>query len=95
MQRRRMRNDLLDKAIASRCLERSTLTVNAAAALLAGCGGSQPPTDALGAMPQSRAGVRVPHPRHCRALRKLAESVTLALLGQDPAAPNARPFVQL
>jgi len=36
-------------------LTRYALTMGAAAALLAGCGGSQPPIGALGAMPQSRA----------------------------------------
>jgi uncharacterized repeat protein (TIGR03803 family) len=35
---------------------RFVLSVCAASAILAGCGGSQPPSGALGAMPQSRAG---------------------------------------
>ena len=36
-------------------LGRYALSIGAAAAMLAGCGGSQPPTSAAGAMPQSRA----------------------------------------
>jgi hypothetical protein len=40
-------------------LARYALSIDAAAALLAGCGGSQPPIAAPGAMPQS---ARVPEP---------------------------------
>ena len=36
-------------------LNRYALAMGAASALLAGCGGSQPPIDGLGTMPQSRA----------------------------------------
>jgi hypothetical protein len=43
-------------------LYRYALSLSAAAALLAGCGGSQPPIGASGAMPQLRVGT--PHAGH-------------------------------
>jgi hypothetical protein len=49
-------------------LSRCALTMGAASAMLAGCGGSQPPIGALGAMLQSRAN------RNVRGARRIVDT---------------------
>jgi len=66
---------------------RYVLSSCVAAALLAGCGGSQPPIGAPGAMPQS-AAIAAPADRSCGSP---PESLDLEVLYPEPNARNVPP----